>query len=503
MEVLQMLANGFDTCLTPANLLACTAGIIIGTIVGVLPGIGPVGTIALLLPLSMSMDAVSSIIMLSGIYYGAMYGGSTTSILLNIPGEASSMVTCIDGYAMAKKGRGGAALAIAAIGSFIAGTIGLAGLTLFAPLLSDCALYFGPAEYCAIAVLGLLILTKLTGNSMTKSILMVLIGVMLGTVGLDSLSGISRFSFNIDELQRGVEFSVLIMGLFGISEIIDTMISPVSKISLQKVRFRELYPTKEEWNKSVGPIFRGGVIGFLAGLLPGPAATISTFVSYVLEKRRSKYPEQFGQGAIEGVAGPEAANNAAASATMIPLMSLGLPFSPAAAILLSGFMLHGVIPGPTLVDDQPVLFWGLIASMYIGNVLLLVVNLPLVGIFANILKTPVNILMPVILAITMAGAYSINNSIFDLWLLILFGLLGFFMKRTGYEPAPMVIGMILGPILERGLVQGLIIGNGSLLYFVARPISGTILAAAALIIIYSLVRWLIKKNRRQVLRGEA
>ena len=490
MEVLQLLANGFSVSIAPVNLLACTAGVIIGTLVGVLPGIGPVGTIALLLPLSFSLDATASLIMFAGIYYGAMFGGSTTSILLNVPGEASSLITCMDGHAMAKKGRGGAALAVAAIGSFIAGTLGLVGLTFFAPLLANMALIFGPPEYFAIAVLGLIILTRLTGASMLKSALMATIGISLGTIGLDSLSGISRFTFSIDALQRGMEFSIVAMGLFGIGELLETIMAAGNKYQLQKVRFRELYPNREECRRSIAPIFRGGIIGFLAGLLPGPAGIISTFASYAVEKKRSKHPEEFGKGAVEGVAGPESANNAAASGTMIPLLSLGLPFSAVSAILLSGFMIHGIIPGPTLMEQHSDLFWGLIASMYIGNVMLLIINLPLVGIFASLLKTPVNILMPIVLMITMTGAYSINNSLFDLGLLLVFGVLGFFMKRTGYEPAPLVIGLILGPALETGLTQSLIIGNGDVSTLFMRPISGTILTIGFLIILHNIVSWL-------------
>ncbi|HML89789.1 MAG TPA: tripartite tricarboxylate transporter permease [Methylomusa anaerophila] len=492
MEVWTTLLHGFYVSISPENLLACTVGVLLGTLAGVLPGIGPVGAIALLLPLSFSINVTSSLIMFAGIFYGAMYGGSTTSILLNLPGEAASVVTCIDGNAMAKQGRAGAALAVAAIGSFIAGTLGVVGLTLFAPLLANAALVFGPAEYFAIAVLGLIILTRLTGRSMLKSALMAVIGIILGTVGLDNLTGVSRFSYVFDELQRGMEFAIVAMGLFGVSEVLDTMIRPPDKISWQPVRFRELYPSWEEWRRSLAPIFRGGTTGFLVGLLPGPAATISTFVSYALEKKLSKHPEQFGKGAIEGVAGPEAANNAAASATMIPLLSLGLPFSGASAILLSGFMIHGVTPGPTMVTERPDLFWGLIASMYLGNVLLLIINLPMVGMFAYILKTPANILMPLVLIITMAGAYSLNNSVFDLWLLAIFGLLGFFMRKTGFEPAPLAVGLMLGPALERGLVQGLLIGNGDIWTSFARPISGTLLAIAFILILFNVVRWVGK-----------
>lgn len=494
MEILSMLANGFSVSISPTNLAACSIGVLVGTLVGVVPGIGPVGAIALLLPFSFGMDVTTSLILFAGIYYGSMFGGSTTSILLNVPGESASVVTCLDGYAMAKKGRAGAALAIAAIGSFVAGTMGLIGLTFFAPLLADFALVFGPPEYFAIAVLGLIILARLTGESKLKSVLMVVVGIILGTVGLDSLTGISRFTLDLDELQRGAEFAVVIMGLFGIAEVLEVMTQPNEKTTLVPVRFRELYPSAEEWRRSRGPIVRGGVIGFLLGLVPGPAAIISTFASYAMEKRRSKHPEEFGQGAIEGVAGPESANNAAASAAMIPLLALGLPFAPASAILLSGFMVHGIIPGPTLITEKPDLFWGLIASMYIGNVLLLIINLPLVGLFANLLKTPINILMPIVVMLTMVGAYSINNSVFDLWLLIIFGILGFFMKRTGYEPAPLVIGLILGPTLERGLVQGLIIVNGDISALFTRPISGILLIISISLIIYSLIGWMRKKG---------
>lgn len=493
MDVLAMIVNGFYVSMSAANLLACTIGVLIGTLVGVLPGIGPVGTMALLLPFSFTMDVTTSLIMFAGIYYGSLYGCSTTSILLNVPGEASSVVTCIDGYAMAKKGRAGAALAIAAIGSLIAGTMGLVGLTFFAPIMSRAAVSFGPPEYFAIAVFGLLVLMRLTGTSMLKSGLMVIIGVMLGTVGLDSLTGINRFTFGVDELQRGMEFSIVVMGLFGVAEILHTLVQSEADEKIQSVRFRELYPSKEEWQRSLGPIFRGGVIGFLVGLLPGPAATISTFASYAVEKRHSKRPEEFGQGAIEGVAGPESANNAAASATMIPLLSLGLPFSPSAAILLSGFMIHGIMPGPTLMTQNPDLFWGLIASMYIGNVILLIVNLPLVGLFAYLLKTPIRILMPIVLIITLTGAYSINNSFFDLGLLTAFGILGFFMKHTGYEPAPLALGLMLGPVLENGLAQGLIIGDGSIWFFLSRPISGTILWLGIALLLFNIGIWVTER----------
>lgn len=492
MEVWSLLLQGFYTSVSPENLLACIIGVLIGTLVGVLPGIDTISTIAMLLPFSYGMDSTTALILFAGIYYGSKYGGSTTSILMNVPGEAASTVTCLDGYPMAQKGRAGAALSSAAIGSFIAGTIGIIGLTLFAPPLAQAALAFGPPEYFALALVGLIVLTKMTGASTLKSGLMAAIGVMLGTVGLDGLSGISRFTFGIGELDRGFDLSILAMGVFGIGEILTVMTQPNHHFGIPQVRIRDLYPTREEWRRSVPAMFRGGIVGFLVGLLPGPAATISSFASYALEKRCSKNPSEFGHGAIEGVAGPESANNSAIAATMIPLLSLGLPFCGATAILLSGFMIHGITPGPALITQQPDLFWGLIVSMYIGNLLLLIINLPLVGAFVQLLRIPLNILMPLVGVLTLTGAYAVNNSIYDLVWVIFFGILGFFLHQTGFEPAPLMIGMVVGPELERGLVQGLIICNGSILSLITRPISGTILSLGAVVLVYNAVRWFRK-----------
>lgn len=503
MDVVNMLLQGFYVSIAPTNLLACTSGVLIGTLIGVLPGIDTVSTIALLLPFSYHMNGTTAIILFAGIYYGSKYGGSTTSILMNVPGEAASIVTCMDGYPLAQKGRAGAALAIAAIGSFIAGTIGIIGLTLFAPPLAQAALAFGPPEYFSLALVGLIILTKLTGTSSLKSALMAAVGIMLGTFGLDSLSGISRFTFGIDELDRGFDLSILAMGIFGLGEIFSVMTQTNSHPEIPTIRIKDLYPTKEEFRRSVVPMFRGSIAGFLVGLLPGPAATISSFVSYGLEKHCSKTPAEFGHGAIEGVAGPESANNSAIAATMIPLLSLGLPFCGGTAILLSGFMIHGITPGPTLITQQPDLFWGLIASMYLGNVMLLIINLPLIGVFVQLLRTPLNILMPLVAVLTLTGAYSINNSILDLVWIIIFGIIGFFLRRTGFEPGPLLIGLVIGPELERGLIQGLIICNGSIWTFITRPITGTILVVGASIILYTLVHWLSqfihirKKEARQ------
>ena len=484
-----MLLHGFTVSMMPANLVACAIGVLLGTLVGVLPGIGTIGAISLLLPFSYTMDPTSSLIMFAGIYYGSKYGGSTTSILMNVPGETASVVTCIDGYAMAQRGRAGAALTVSAIGSFIAGTIGVIGLTLFAPPLADLALSFGPPEYFALSIVALFFLTKLTGTSMLKSTLMVTLGIMLGTAGLDSLSGISRFTFGIDELDRGFDLSLLAMGIFGIGEILTVMASSTPPSTIQKFKFRDLYPTHEECQRSIAPIFRGSISGFLVALMPGPSSTISTFVSYALEKYCSKNPAEFGHGAIEGVAGPESANNSASSASMIPLLSLGLPFCGGTAILLSGFMVHGILPGPSLITQYPDLFWGLIASMYVGNVMLLIINLPLVGVFVQLLRTPLYILMPLVIVLTLTGAYAVNNSVFDLICILLFGVLGFFLNRTGFEPAPLIIGIVIGPELEQRLIQGLIICDGSLLDMLTRPISATIICVGLLFAIYNLFKW--------------
>ena len=474
--------------LTGPNLLACTIGVVVGTLTGVLPGIGVTGTMALLLPISFGMDLTTALIMFAGIYYGAMYGGSTTSILVNLPGEAASVVTALDGYQMAKKGRAGAALTVSAIGSFVAGTLSLVALTFFAPLLAKAALKFGPPEYFAIALFGLVILTNLTGKNPLKSLLMVLVGIMLSTIGMDALTGARRFTFNIPDLMGGIEFGVLAMAVFGINELFTILVEPNEPIKVGKISLRELYPNKEEIKRSIGPIFRGSFLGFLIGLMPGPAGTLSSFGSYSLEKKLSKHPERFGHGAIEGVAGPESANNAASTAAMIPLLSLGLAFAPPAALLLTGFIVHGVQPGPTLITSHPNVFWGLVASMYIGNVILVVLNLPFVGVFASLLKTPARILMPIVMIITFTGAYATNNSLFDLALLLVFGLFAYFASKYGYSMAPLAVGLVLGSTIEKGMIQGMIICKGSFLELMKRPLAGTILALAALLVFLTLLK---------------
>lgn len=493
MDVITNLLHGFALAATPENLFMCFIGAFLGTVTGVLPGIGPTAAMALLLPVSFGLSPTASLIMLAGIYYGAMYGGSTTSILLNMPGEAASAITCIDGYRMARKGRAGAALAVAAIGSWVAGTVGVIGLMLFAPSLAKAALLFGPPEYFAIAVLGLLLLSNLTDGQFSKSTIMVVIGIMLGTVGIDLSSGFNRFTFGTASLLDGIELIPVLMGLFGLSEVFSLISAPSDSIGVLNVKFKELYPTKAELKKSIAPITRGTLLGFPIGLLPGPSGTLASFAAYKLEKSVSKHPEEFGKGAIEGVAGPESANNAASTGSMVPLFALGLPFAPPAAILLSGLLIHGISPGPLFVTQHADIFWTVIASMYIGNVMLIVLNLPLVGVFASLIKTPPAILMPMITGIMLIGAYSVNNSLFDVALLIIFGLIGFIMKKYNYEPAPLIVGLVLGPILEESLLQGLNIVHGNFLQFFFRPISGVLLTLAIIVTMWSLIGRHVKK----------
>lgn len=504
MNMLQLLGEGFLTSLQPMNVLACIFGVIVGTLTGVLPGIGVTGAMALLLPLSFGMEKTGALIMFAGIYYGAMYGGSTTSILVNLPGEAASVITALDGYQMAKKGRAGAALSIAAIGSFVAGTLGLIALTFAAPWLANAALKFGPPEYFAIAFLGLVLLTNLTGDNPLKSLLMVLVGIMMSTVGMNAITGVTRFSFRVPELMNGFEFGVIAMAVFGIKEVFATLIEPQEEVKLRKVKLRELYPNKEEWKASLLPILRGSAIGFLIGLMPGPAGTLSSFTSYSVEKKLSKHPERFGTGAIEGVAGPESANNAASTAAMIPLLSLGLPFAPPAALLLTGFIVHGITPGPTLITQEPAVFWGLIASMYIGNVFLIILNLPFVGVFASLLKTPAKILMPIVLIITFTGAFATSNAVFDLGLLLVLGLVSYFVSKMGYSMAPLAVGLVLGGTIETGFIQGMTICNGSILELFRRPLAGTILVLSLLLLAWTLLRPLYRllTHKKAVVENE-
>ena len=489
METLQNLMIGLSAALQPINLFYAFLGTIFGTITGILPGLGPLGAMSILLSFTLYLDATSAMILFAGIYFGAMYGGSTTSILLNIPGEAASVVTCLDGYQMARKGRAGAALTVAAVGSFIAGTISIVGLMLAAPTLSSFALRFGPPEFLAIGVSGLSILVRLSGDSLIKSIIMVLIGLALATVGIDPISGHERFTFGSYELGQGIDLLPVAMGLFGIAEVLWAAEKNEKEARIIDIRMRELLPTRTEWKRSAAPILRGSGLGFLIGLIPGPSHVISTFVSYITEKKISRHPEEFGKGAIEGVAGPEAANNAAVGGAYVPLLALGLPFTPALAVVLGALLLHGVTPGPNLIKEKPELFWTVIASMYIGNVMLLILNLPLVKVFVSVLKVPQKLLLPLIAVLCMIGVYSIGSSSLDLMVLAIFGIAGYAIRESGFEPAPLVLALVLGTIIETALRQSLKITGGDVSSIIFRPIC---IAIYLLLLLSLAVPYLVK-----------
>ncbi|MBI2348618.1 MAG: tripartite tricarboxylate transporter permease [Deltaproteobacteria bacterium] len=470
MESLTSLAYGFNIALQPQNLLYCFIGVTMGTLVGVLPGIGPTATVALLLPATFKLDPISAIIMLSGICYGAMYGGSTTSILLNIPGEASSVVTCLDGYQMARQGRAGPALGISAFGSFIAGTFSILGLVVLAPTLAEFALKFGPPEYFSLMVMGLTVVAYLARKSMVKALMMTVLGVILGCIGLDPITATPRFTFGILELTDGIGLAPVVMGLFGIAEVLENL-GVLARVEVFAGKIKGLFPNREDWRRSIGPIARGSLLGFSLGLLPGVGAIIPQFLSYGLEKRLSAHPERFGKGEIEGVASPEACNNAAVGGTFIPLLSLGIPSNAMTAILLGALMIYGLTPGPLLIKNSPDLFWGVIASMYIGNILLLILNLPLIPVWVSVLKIPYAYLSSFIILFCLIGAYSLNNSTADIFVAVIFSLLGLLMKKFDFEGAPLVLAFVLGPLLETALRRSLILSDGSFLIFLERPIS--------------------------------
>lgn len=446
--------------------------------VGVLPGLGPSAALALLLPVSFGMSPVGGIIMLAGIYYGAQYGGSTTSILVNIPGEASSIVTTLDGYQMARRGDAGPALAIAAISSFIAGTVGTVGLMLLAPPLAGFALSFGPPEYAALIILGFMTLTFMAQGSMLKALMMTAFGLFLATIGLDEVSGRSRFTLGVTELLDGIDLVPAVMGLFGVSEVLVNLEAGLRKRDVFVQKIRGVFPSREELRRSTKPVMRGTVLGFFLGILPGGGSILSSFVSYAVEKRLSKHPERFGTGMIEGVAGPEAANNAGATGAFIPLLTLGLPTNAVVAMLLGALMIHGVEPGPLLMQKHPDIFWGVIFSMYVGNAMLLVLNLPLVGLWVRLLRVPYPILFPLILLFTLIGSYSLANSTWDIHVMIAMGVVGYVMRKTGYEAAPLVVALVLGGLFEDALRQSLILSGGSFSIFFVRPIALVLMVAA-------------------------
>jgi putative tricarboxylic transport membrane protein len=484
-EVAANLALGFQVALQPSILAYAFLGCVIGTLVGMLPGIGPLTGISLLLPATYGLNPTIALVMLAGVYYGAMYGGSTTSILMRIPGEAASVMTCVDGYEMTRNGRAGAALAIAAIGSFVAGTLSVIGLMLLAPPLASIALKFGPPEYSALLMLGLLVLAYLSGGAIIKTLAMAVLGLLLGMIGIDTMSGFMRFAYGITELGDGVGIVPVAVGLFGVSEILLTARSGAGE-RVQQPKLRELLPSRSEMRDAAAPIGRGTVLGFLIGIIPGSAHVISSFVSYALERRLSRHPERFGKGAIEGVAGPESANNAAASGALVPLLALGVPSGALPAVMLAALLIHGVTPGPLLIQNNPELFWGLIASMYVGNAVLLILNLPMIGLFINILRIPYCYLYPLILVLCVLGVYALNQSVIDVWIMAIMGALGYLARKFDFETAPIVLGLILAPMLELSVRQALAMSAGDYSIFFTRPISAAMLALGAAIVLHAL-----------------
>ncbi|MPZ52386.1 MAG: tripartite tricarboxylate transporter permease [Acidimicrobiia bacterium] len=491
---MESLVDGFGVALSAQNLLFVFLGVLLGTIIGVIPGLGPTAGIAILLPLTFGLPPETAIIMLAGVFYGSQYGGSTTSILLNLPGEATSVVTAIDGHEMAKQGRAGAALGISAIGSFIAGTCAVVGLMVVTPLLVQVALEFGPHEFFGLMLLGLTMVAYLAGGSLSKAVLMALVGLMLATIGADPVTGTTRFAFGNLNLIDGVAFLPVVTGLFAFSEVLISFGSSVSTEPI-RTRFRELWPSVADVKESIGAIFRGTGIGFVLGALPGAGVLVSTFLSYGLEKRISKNPKKFGKGAIQGVAGPESANNAAAGSALVPLLALGIPSSVVTALMLGALILHGMRPGPALIADNPDFFWALVASLYIGNAVLLALNLPLVGVFASMLRVPYRILWPIIMMFSLVGVFAAGQSVFDLGVFVFFGVLGWVLRLNDYPLAPLVLAMVLGPFLERSLGQALIISNGDLLDFLRRPISAVMLGLALAVVVSS--AFLFAKERRK------
>lgn len=482
MEAFEGLAAGFGVILTWQTIQFILIGSLIGTLIGVLPGIGPLAALSLLLPASIALPPVTAIAMLCAIFYGSMYGGSITSILVNIPGEAASVVTCLDGYAMAKQGRAGAALGIAAIGSFIAGTIGIVVLSLAAPALGEFAIRLGPPEYCALMALGLACTILMIQGSALKGAVMIGLGAALAAIGMDIVTGEFRFTFGTIALTGGVELLAVVIGLFGVSEILLNVEQSARGMAV-KARLSGLWPTRADWRASFVPILRGSGLGFAIGLLPGGGPVTASFLSYAAERRLGRDPASFGKGRIEGVAGPEAANNAAVSSGMIPLLSLGIPGNAVTALLMGALIINGVQPGPTLITDHADVFWGVIASLYIGNVFLLILNLPMVGLWVQLLRVPYSVLFPSIVLLAMVGTYSANRSFFDLWVMLGFGALGWFLRKLGYELAPLVLAFVLAPLLEQSLRQSMVMSPHGAWIFLDRPLAAAMLAAAVLMLL--------------------
>ena len=486
MGILDGIGQGFAVALDPVNLLYVFVGVLIGTVIGVLPGLGPTATIALLLPLTYTIEPATAVILLAGIYYGSMYGGTITSVLLRLPGEAASVVTTFDGYQMARHGRAGPALGIAAVGSFIGGVTAVVGLILLAPPLADLAVTFGPPEYVALTLLGILMVTYLGTGSPLKSLSMAALGLLLATVGQDPITGTARYTFGQVSLFDGVDFVAVAMGLFGVGEILHSL-ERTEKVQAVTKKITNIWPTRKDFRDSAGAIGRGSVLGFVIGVLPGGGGVISSLASYALEKRRAKDPSRFGKGAIEGVAGPETANNASSTSAFIPLLTLGIPANVVLALIFGALLVQGITPGPQLISEEPEIFWGVIASMVIGNLMLLALNIPLVGVFVQLLRVRAGILAAFALVITMAGVFSVNNDVFDMWVVLVFGVIGWLMKKTGFEPGPLVLAFVLGEIMERAFRQSMLLSGGSFDIFVTRPLSGGLLALMALVVVLSVV----------------
>jgi TctA family transporter len=497
-EILSGLWLGLSVAATPHNLLFCFVGCLLGTLIGVLPGVGPLATLAMLLPFTFHFPPVSALIMLAGIFYGAQYGGSTTSILVNLPGEATSVVTCLDGYAMARQGRAGAALAIAALGSLFAGTVTTLVIAVAAPALGKIALLFTPPEYVALMCLGLIAAVVLAHGSVVKAVMMVLFGLFLGLIGTDVTTGETRFTFDIPQLYDGIEFVPIAMGMFGLAEIMNNLENPEDRTILHQ-KIERLWPTREDFRAALPAILRGTLLGNLLGILPGGGALISSFASYSLEKKLARDPSRFGKGAIEGVAGPESANNAGSQACFIPMLSLGIPPNAVMALMVAALTIHGITPGPQVLTKQPELFWGMVASMWIGNLILVVLNLPLIGVWVRLLRVRYAVLFPAILVFCCIGSYSVNNSVVDVALMAGFGLLGYVVRKLDCEPAPLALGFVLGRMLEEQFRRTMLLSNGDPLVFVTRPISAALLLVSVALLV-SLVAPQVRKNREQVFR---
>jgi putative tricarboxylic transport membrane protein len=499
VDIFGNILMGFGVALSWQNLLFCLIGTIYGTLIGVLPGIGPVVGVAILIPITFGLNATTAIITMAGVYYGAMYGGSTTSILINVPGESASVVTCLDGYEMAKKGRAAPALGMSALASFIAGTLAVILLTFIAPPLADVALSFGPPEYFALAFMGLTLVTSLAGESMVKGLMSGIFGLIIACVGVDAVSGEERFTFGSIFLLDGFGFIGVAVGLFAVAEVLTNLEQTMEQIFIKtKFSLRSLFPTLQDWKVSLAPIFRSSFMAFFLGNLPGAGATIASFMAYAMEKKISKEPEKFGTGIMQGVAAPEAANNAAAGGSMVPLLALGIPSSGTSAVLLGALMVHGLKPGPLLFQTSPEFVWGLIASMYIANFILLVLNLPLVGFWASLLRVPYRILMPIIVTISAVGVYATENNLFDMWVMFGFGIIGYLMRKLKFPPAPVVLALVLGPMFERTLRQSLTMSHGDVTIFLRRPISAVLVTIALISLFAPLLRGVMDWRKKVV-----